>query len=185
MGFKKKMLYSAYDMAKSNPRSLKKMAIFAGVSFLFLIVLAAILITVAISGFKGLAASTPDLDMLALQELAASGALALTEAQKAELRPIVKKISEGTITPDERTDLKKQLFGLLAPSQVGQVEDWKAATVKKAGEFTSAPQSIIAAAERYTGIPIKHWIDALLSWWKITKPEDSAGELIDILNDKK
>jgi hypothetical protein len=189
MGFSKKILYRIYDVTRHNPRGMKKIIIFTGAAILCSVVFAGFLIFSAISGLKGLAASSPDIDLLALQELMANKALLLTETQRAQMTPLVQKILRETIIPSDRADLKRQLYGLLDPIQIKQVEDWKAANIRKAGKFTSTPQNIISALERYTGIsmkPLREWIDnVLLSWWKITKPEDSAKGLIEVLNEKK
>jgi hypothetical protein len=97
-------------------------------------------------------------------------------------------MSQETTALADRTALKKQLYGLLDPAQVQQMDEWNAEVTRKAGEFTSTPQYIVSAIERYTGIsvkPLKGWIDALLSWWKITKPENNAQGLNEALQKKE
>jgi len=188
MGFSKKIFYSVYDMARHKPRAMKKLAIFAGAAFLSCIVIAGLLVFWAISGLKGIAASPPDIDLLALQELIANKTLVLTEAQKSQMMPLAQKISGEKVTPGDRAEIKKQIYDILDPAQIKQVDEWKSVTLKKAGEFSSTPQNIVSAIERYTGIsmkPVREWIDALLSWWKITKPADNAKSLSDTLNNRK
>lgn len=151
-------------------------------------VIAGLLVYSAISGLKGIAASPPDIELLALQELIANKAILLTEAQKSKMMPLAQKISAENLTPGDKAEIKKQIYGLLDPAQTRHLDEWKSVVLKKAGEFTSTPQNIVSAVERYTGIsmkPFQGWIDALLSWWKITKPADSAKGLSDILNENK
>ena len=188
MGFRKNILHSFYDMLRQNPRTIKKLALFSGAAFLVFIVIAGLLVYSAISGLKGLAASPPDIELLVLQELIDNKAILLTEAQKSQMLPLAQKLSGEKISPENRADIKNQIYGLLDPAQTRQLDEWKSMLLKKAGEFTSTPQNIASAVERYTGIslkPFQGWVDALLSWWKITKPADSAKGLSDILNEKK
>ena len=188
MGFSKKMLFHVYDLSRDNPRRMKKLIIYAGVVVLCCAVLAGFLIFSAISGLKGLAASSPDLDLLALQELVKNKGLILTETQKTQMTPLVKRMSQETTALADRAALKKQLYGLLDPVQIQKMDEWKTEVTKKAGEFTSTPQYIVSAIERYTGIsvkPLKGWIDALFSWWKITKPENNAQGLNEALQKKE
>ena len=188
MGFKKKILYGLYDVSRRNPRALKKLFLFAGAAFLGFIVIAGLLVYSALSGLKGIAASPPDIELLALQELIANKAILLTEAQKSKMMPLAQKLSGEKISPEDKAAIKQQIYGLFDPAQTRQLDEWKSVLLKKAGEFTSTPENIVSAAERYTGIsmkPVQGWIDALLSWWKITRPTDSAKGLSDILNENK
>lgn len=188
MGFQKKILNKGYAMARYNPRVMKKLALFAGAAFLGFIVIAGLLVYTAISGLKSITASPPDIELLAMQELIANDVILLTEAQKSQMIPLVQKLSGEIIPHEDKAAIKRQIYGLLDPAQTRQLDEWKSEILKKAGEFTSTPQNIVSAVERYTGIsmkPFQGWIDALLSWWKITKPADSAKSLGDTLNEKK
>lgn len=188
MGFQKKIFNKVYAMSRHNPRVLKKLALFAGAAFLGFIVITGLLVYSAISGLKGIATSPPDIEILAMQELIANKAILLTEAQKSQMIPLVQKLSGGIIPPEDKAAIKRQIYGLLDSAQTSHLDEWKSVLLKKAGEFTSTPQNIASAVERYTGIsmkPLQGWIDALLSWWKITKPAASAKSLGDTLNENK
>ncbi len=187
MGFGKKIVYRACELSRDNPRRMKKIILYAGVILLCCIMVAGLLIYSAISGLKSLAASSPDLDLLALQELLKNKGLILSETQKTQIIPLVQRMSRETALAD-RAALKKQLVGLLDPIQIQKMDEWKTEVTKKAGEFTSTPHYIVSVIERYTGIsvkPLKGWIDALFSWWKITKPENNAQGLNEALKKKE
>jgi hypothetical protein len=188
MGFSKKMIYRFSELSRDNPRRMKKLIIYAGVVLLSCTVLAAFLIFSAISGLKGFVASSTDLDLFALQELVKNKGLILTETQKTQMIPLAQRMSQETTALADRAALKKQLYGLLDPAQIQKIDEWKTEVTKKAGEFTSSPQNIVSAIERYTGIsaePLKRWIDAIFSWWKINKPENNVQGLNEALQKKE
>ena len=189
MGFSKKILYRAYELSRDNPRRMKKLILYAGVILLCCIVAAGFLIFSAISGLKGLAASSSELDLLALQELVKNKTVILTEIQRTQMLPLVQRMSKETTALADQAALKKQLYGLLDPVQIQKMDAWKTEVTKKAGEFTSTPQYVVSAIERYTGIsvkPLKGWIDALFSWWKIMNPtKNNAQGLNEVLQKKE
>lgn len=188
MSVKKMILYRILDRARSDPRWMKQAVILSGIAVLGFVVIAGFLAILAINSLMNLASAKPDTDLIALRELIANKALVLTEAQKAEMLPLVKKMSEGAIPESDRPDVKKQIYGLLEPDQRNSVDAWKRDAAMKSGKIETAPQQLIAVIERYTGFSMKSiqpWTDALSSWWKVKKPEDSAGRLADELKSTK
>jgi len=188
MSIKKVILYRILDRARSDPRWMKKAVILSGIAVLSFVVIAGFLALLAISSLKDMVTAAPDRDLIALRELMSSKALALTEQQKSAMQPMVQKLSEGAIPEADKLELKKLIYGLLEPNQRSSVDAWKRDAALKSEKIESVPQQLISAIERYTGLSMKSiqpWTDALSSWWKVKKPEDSAGRLADELNSSK
>ena len=188
MDLKKMIRYRYLDRARNDPRWLKKTIVIAGIAVLCFVVIAGFMTILAINSLMNMASAKPDTDLIALRELIGNKVLVLTEAQKSGMLPLVKKMSEGTIPEADRSDVKKQIYGLLEPDQRSSVDAWKRDAAMKSDKIQSVPQQLISAIERYTGLSMKSiqpWTDALSSWWKVKKPEDSASRLADELNSPK
>lgn len=188
MGMGKKFAYRVYEAARREPRLLKRILIGAGVLALCCLIIAALMIYLIFGAVKDFASSSPDLELVALRELIAKKAISITEAQRQQMKPLLEELAKAKLAPADREAAKNRLFGLLDPSQRKQVEAWKAEVARKAEEFTSSPQRLLASIERATGVsmkPVREWLDALSAWWKTKKPEDSAQGLQEALGEGK
>jgi hypothetical protein len=188
MSVKKLILYRILDRARSDPRWMKKAVMIASIAVLSFVVIAGFLAFLAITSIKDMVTSTPDRDLIALRELISNKVLVLTERQKSAMLPLVQKLSERGLSAEVRADAKAQLYDLLEPDQKSRVDAWKSEAARKSAQVDTIPLQILSAIERYTGLSMKSlstWTDALSAWWKVKKPEDSAGRLADELTSSK
>lgn len=188
MGLGKKIAYGVYERVRRDRRLLKKIFIGAGVLAAGGLVIAGLMIYFIAGAVKNFASSPPDLELVALRELITTRAIVITDAQREQLKPLLEELSKAKMTPAEREAVKNRLFGLLEPSQRKQVDEWKAGVARKAEEFTSSPQRLIAFIERATGVsmkPVRDWLGALSAWWKMKKPGDDVQGLQEAVGEGK
>lgn len=184
MGFKKKILYQS--VLNSLEKSLRKpgwakkaLAVIFAVGLLFFVG-AGVLLYFAVSTISNMVSEKPDIDLVALNRLIAETAIVLTEAQKRAMLSIIQELANPEIAPEQTDTMKKQLWNILDASQLQKMEAWKTTTAEKAEGLFAIPPGIAVFIEKYTGITaemVRKKTDALLAWWQTKKPENSAEQL--------
>ncbi|MFZ5775232.1 MAG: hypothetical protein ACOY3Z_07095 [Thermodesulfobacteriota bacterium] len=125
-------------------------------------------------------ASRPDLDLLALEKVIDAGTVVLSSEQRQRVRLLLMKLEAPGMSQAEREAIKQELWDILNPAQLGQVEAWKEAAAKKAARIDRLP---IVWLE-HLGLPgdqAREALEAVLTWIELRLPGNSAGDLLQRL----
>lgn len=184
MGMKKeailRSLWFVFGRTQRDPRWVKKVVGGAVVCGLLLMVSCGVLLYFAVGMVKDLVAGKPDLDLLALERLITEKSLVLSEEQQRLLTPVINGLTVPGLTPEQAMGLKAQLLKGITPAQLDTLEAWKAAASAEAAGLWTLPPAVAAIIREFTG-PLQELVgarvEALLAWWQLTRPENSAEQL--------
>ncbi|MFZ5761094.1 MAG: hypothetical protein ACOY32_15885 [Thermodesulfobacteriota bacterium] len=188
MGFIKKMFNQAampvFRKAAGNKGFFKKVAIVViALSALFFVGIAGLLIAMLV-WITSLFTTRPDPELIAMQQLIASGEIVLTMEQKEKISPIVEQLAAKEVPEEQQNALMEELWAVFSPEQMKKIRAKQNELASKAEGVSALPAQVVVYLEKYTGLTIekvREHIDAVLAWWKMRKPGNSAEELHETL----
>ncbi len=188
MGFTKKMFNQAampvFQKAVGNKGFFKKVAIVViALSALFFVGIAGLLIAMLV-WMTSLFTTRPDPELVAMQQLLVSGEIVLTMEQKEKTLSIVEQLAEKEMPEEQQAALKEELWAVFSPEQMKKIRDRQNESARKAAGVSALPAQLAGYLEKYTGLTmekVREHLDAVLAWWKMKKPGNSAEELHETL----